>query len=155
MTNKRRTRRSLKHKIRVFKKRFAKLDKKSKIQLIAIFTLTILIIFVAVIALLGKGENPAIDDISQSGFFDSSFENTSDSKYEDFYAKEIEKYHEVVIKKSKSLDEEYLKDTVFVGDSNTEGLGAFYHLSLQNVLGAPGMGIQSVVSTPCIWFVGV
>ena len=49
---------------------------------------------------------------------------------------------------------ERLKETLFIGDSNTEGISAYGFLPLQYVLGSTGMPIQGVTKTRCIYFYG-
>ena len=47
-----------------------------------------------------------------------------------------------------------MKETLFVGDSNTEGISAYGFLPLQYVLVSTGMPIQGVTKTRCIYFYG-
>ncbi len=48
----------------------------------------------------------------------------------------------------------YIEETLFIGDSNTEGLYAYGYLPLQNVLGKRSMGIQQVLTDRYVWFKG-
>ena len=142
--------------IRVYKKRLSKLDKKTKIQLAAIVVLVALIIAAAVIALSGRGKNPTSSSqlLGNSVAFSGSYDPLADEKYEDEYLKLIKDYDDVVIAPSTTEDRNYFRETLFVGDSNTEGLAVYNHLSLQYVLGMTGMPIQAVTSNKCMWFVG-
>ena len=142
--------------IRVYKKRFAKLDKKTKIQLAAIVVLVVLIIAAALIALSGRGKNPTSSSqlLGNSVTFSGSYDPFADDKYEDQYLKLIKEYDDVVIPESNTEDRNYFRETLFVGDSNTEGLATYNHLSLQYVLGMTGMPIQAVTTNKCMWFVG-
>ena len=142
--------------IKVYKKRFSKLDKKTKTQLITIVVLVMLIIIAAVTALSGRGKNPASSSEinGTSVVFSGSYDPFADEKYEDEYLKLIKEYSDVVIAESNTEDRNYFRETLFVGDSNTEGLAAYNHLSLQYVLGMTGMPIQQVTTNKCMWFVG-
>ncbi|MBR2027653.1 MAG: SGNH/GDSL hydrolase family protein [Oscillospiraceae bacterium] len=57
------------------------------------------------------------------------------------YETEIVKYTDIILPLN-STNGNYLAETLFVGDSNTEGIGAFEHLPMQNVLGKHSMNIQ-------------
>lgn len=61
------------------------------------------------------------------------------------YETEIVKYADVILPLN-STNTNYLNETLFVGDSNTEGIGAFEHLPMQNVLGKHSMNIQGFTS---------
>jgi len=65
------------------------------------------------------------------------------------YDGEITNYIDVILPLN-SPNAAYIDETVFVGDSNTEGLGAFGHLYTSNVLGKHSMDIQGVSSDPYI-----
>ena len=142
--------------IKVYKKRFSKLDKKTKTQLITIVVLVMLIIIAAFTALSGRGKNPASSSEinGTSVVFSGSYDPFADEKYEDEYLKLIKEYSDVVIAESNTEDRNYFRETLFVGDSNTEGLAVYNHLSLQYVLGMTGMPIQQVTTNKCMWFVG-
>ena len=58
------------------------------------------------------------------------------------YENEIVSYTDVILPLNDSNADVYLGETLFVGDSNTEGIGAFEHLPMQNVLGKHSMSIQ-------------
>ncbi len=71
-------------------------------------------------------------------------------KYDkNFYQQEILKYNDVILPFDSS-DSNYISETLFVGDSNTEGLASFKHLSPNNVLGKHSMDIQGVSSNSYI-----
>lgn len=142
--------------MRVYKRRFAKLDKKTKMQVSAIFILLLLIVLAASMALMGRGKNPVSSSrpMDTSISFSGSYDPLADAKYEDEYLKLIKEYDDVVIPENNKEDRNYFKETLFVGDSNTEGLAAYNHLSLQYVLGMTGMPIQAVTTNKCMWFVG-
>lgn len=142
--------------LRVYKKRFSKLDSKTKIQIGLIVILIILVLFLAVTAIMGIGKKPdSSSEITGSqSVVSGSYERSSIKKYEDEYLKLIKEYDDVVIAENDIEDKNYLRETLFVGDSNTEALAAYKHISLQCVLGLTGMPIQQVPTNKCIWFAG-
>lgn len=142
--------------MRVYKKRFSKLDNKTKIQIGLIVILIILVLFLAVTAIIGIGKKPdSSSEITGSqSVVSGSYEQSSVNKYEDEYLKLIKEYDDVVIAENDIEDKNYLRETLFVGDSNTEALAAYKHISLQCVLGLTGMPIQQVPTNKCIWFAG-
>lgn len=62
------------------------------------------------------------------------------------YEVEIADYADVILPLNTVNSDAYLLETLFVGDSNTEGIGAFEHLPIQNVLGKHSMNIQGFTS---------
>lgn len=142
--------------LRVYRKRFMKLDKKTRIQLIIIALLLVRIFFTALTALFGRGKNPASSSeiTGNTVLASGSYDPQADAKYEDEYLKLIKEYDDVVIAENDIEDRNYFRETLFIGDSNTEGLAAYNHISLQYVLGMTGMPIQQVISNKCMWFVG-
>ena len=58
-----------------------------------------------------------------------------------------------VLQKTEDAGEEYIKDTLFIGDSNYNRFYVLGLLSLDNVIGVDGMGIQSVPAAPVVYFV--
>ena len=99
-------------------------------------------------------------DISQSEKIISesvviSNEKTDTDKYnKDLYFTEISQYSDIILPYNAEKDENYLNETLFVGDSNTAGLASFGYMPLQNVLGKKSMGIQGVTSNDFVWFKG-
>ncbi|MEG1406603.1 MAG: GDSL-type esterase/lipase family protein [Ruthenibacterium sp.] len=75
------------------------------------------------------------------------------------YDKDAEKldtkvYDGVVLQETEDAGAAYLNETLFVGDSNTARMVQYGPVTLQNTLGASSMGIQHVLSTPCMYFSG-
>ena len=64
----------------------------------------------------------------------------------DIYWRQISQYSDVILPLNGVNTDDYLASTLFVGDSNTEGIGAFEHLPMKNVLGKHSMDIQGVTS---------
>ena len=71
--------------LKVYKKRFMKLDKKTRIQLIVIAVLLVRIFFTAITALFGRGKNPASSSeiIGNTVLASGSYDPQADEKYED------------------------------------------------------------------------
>ena len=63
-------------------------------------------------------------------------------------------YCDIILPYSADKQDNYLSDTLFIGDSNTAGLSSFGYLPLQNVLGKKSMGIQGVTGNSFVWFSG-
>ena len=124
MSNHSKKHNSFNHFIHRMKRGYERLDRKTRFQLIAIILLIVLILATAIIALLGKGKNPVISSDEIPGLTSAvSYDSAADSKYEDLYAKALVPYKDVIIPESKTTDKNYLKETLFVGDSNTEEIG--------------------------------
>lgn len=64
-------------------------------------------------------------------------------------------YDGTILPETPDGGEEYVDNTLFLGDSNTYRLASYNLTSWQNNLSAVGMGIQHVTSTPCMYFDGV
>ncbi|MEG2192698.1 MAG: GDSL-type esterase/lipase family protein, partial [Oscillospiraceae bacterium] len=143
--------------MRVYKKRFAKLSKAAKLQILAILIISLLIIIAASVALSGRGKNPTKDIINGVDSFavGGSYDPAADKSYKkDEYAEKMKKFSDVILPVNQENDAKYFRETLFVGDSNTEGISTYGHLSLQYVCGMTGMAIEGVTSNECIWFVG-
>lgn len=130
--------------------------RKKEKQFITAVILVAAIIIVAVLAFMGKGKNPANSYIYMDSYDDSDsgvYDRKEVSRHHE-YIKKMSEYSSVIIPASDIDDEDYLKETLFVGDSNTEGISAYGFLPLQYVLGSTGMPIQGVTKTRCIYFYG-
>ena len=130
--------------------------RKKEKQFITAVILVAAIIIVAVLAFMGKGKNPANSYIYEDSYDDSDsgvYDRKEVSRHHE-YIKKMSEYSSVIIPASDIDDEDYLKETLFIGDSNTEGISAYGFLPLQYVLGSTGMPIQGVTKTRCIYFYG-
>lgn len=127
----------------------------NRLQIAVAVALVAIIVVVAFIALTGKGKNPAVSALTNDSYNGSgSADESITPEYEDEYIKIMKEYSDVIIPRSNIDDDDYIKETLLVGDSNTEALSNFYYVPLQYVLGYTGMGIQQVTQTKCIYFVG-
>lgn len=64
-------------------------------------------------------------------------------------------YDGTILPETEDGGQEYVDDTLFLGDSNTYRLASYKLTTWQNNLSAVGMGIQHVTSTPCMYFDGI
>ncbi len=139
--------------IKIFFKKFSKLDLITKLQFFAIVAIIITIIF-AIFSFVfnpnNENEESTIDSTQTS-----MPEIEADKEYEiDAYTQALLEYEDTIIKTNTEASSTYNRDILFIGDSNTEALATYEHVSLQQVIGVTGMGIQSVPSLDCVWFVG-
>ncbi len=128
------------------------------------FILSIFILLNA--SLVNKYSNTNIVDISTQYISvdnDSSNVNISISSSNDnikniysynknLYIKKQQEYTDVILPYNENKTDGYISQTLFIGDSNTDGLSTFGYLPLQNVLGKKSMGIQGVKTNQFVWF---
>ncbi|MEG2595873.1 MAG: GDSL-type esterase/lipase family protein [Ruthenibacterium sp.] len=129
--------------------------KKGSVLHIAVFatagTLAIALIVLCVCLLLPKKVKEAATSVSLPPAT-SAAEDAS-------YNKDAEKldtkvYDGVVLQQTDDAGAAYIDETLFVGDSNTARMVQYGPATLKNTLGASSMGIQHVLSTPCMFFSG-
>ena len=72
----------------------------------------------------------------------------------DKYREKLLVYKNSILPYNEHKSNVYIEETLFIGDSNTEGLYAYGYLPLQNVLGKRSMGIQQVLTDRYVWFKG-
>lgn len=65
-----------------------------------------------------------------------------------------EKYASTVLGESEDAGQEYIDNTLFIGDSNTYRMMAYGQTTLKNDIGIVGMGVQQVPTTKCVFFEG-
>lgn len=90
-------------------------------------------------------------------------ENTGSMVEESNYNKNenalpVEELQSTILQKTEDAGEEYIKETLFLGDSNTVRMMSYRditYVSLENSIGVEGMGIQSVPTLQCVQFKGV
>ncbi len=70
-------------------------------------------------------------------------------------ALQLSEYDGTLLTETTDGGDAYLKETVFIGDSNTYRLATYSLTSWQNNLSAVGMGIQHVTGTPSMYFKGM
>ncbi len=63
-----------------------------------------------------------------------------------------EQYGSTVLAETEDAGQEYLDETLFIGDSNTVRMMAYGHTTLSNTIGVISMGIQHVPTKQCVYF---
>ncbi len=96
------------------------------------------------------------EDVSAPSESISSSELVEDTEYDPTEnVLETDKYTGTILPATEDAGVEYLKDTLFIGDSNTYRYMQYTDdLSLKNVIGVVGMGIQDVLVKDTVKFVG-
>ena len=102
------------------------------VSVAAALTLTVF----AVCSLISGGTEPQSEEI------------TSSQQQEEI----DEKLSPAVLPETEDAGEEYLEQTLFIGDSNTVRLEGFGEIEMNNMAAVVGMGVQSVPDSDCIWF---
>ena len=106
-----------------------------------------LVATIAVVCVILSGAKPAPsssgDSLSQPASGADSYDNS---------AYQIDTSNPAVLPETEDAGKEYLEQTVFVGDSNTVRLYSYNLITLDQFVGAEGMGIQSLTSNACVGF---
>ena len=63
-----------------------------------------------------------------------------------------DQYGSTVLAETEDAGQEYLDETLFIGDSNTVRMMAYGHTTLSNTIGVISMGIQHVPTKKCAYF---
>ena len=132
--------------IRRFFRKVAKGDKQS-IAILAAACAAVVLVIVVCALLTGRHSEPesssAVSGSVSSGSYDKDAASIA-----------VEEYDGVILQESDDAGQEYLDETLFIGDSNTARMPMFGTVTLQNSLGASSMGIQHVTSSSCMYFSG-
>lgn len=122
------------------------LSKKQKQAAIvlACCVLAILITSIVVGVVVGGASRP--DDSSSQ---DSSSSGSSGYDSSEFA---IDETSSAILAETSDAGDEYVEQTVFVGDSNTVRFNQYNLLSLDQFVGKESMGIQEVTTTKCVYF---
>ncbi len=67
---------------------------------------------------------------------------------------EKDQYGSTVLAQSEDAGDEYIKNTLFIGDSNTVRMMAYGQTTLEHTIGVISMGIQHVPTKKCVYFKG-
>ena len=67
---------------------------------------------------------------------------------------EKEQYGSTVLEQTEDAGDDYIKNTLFIGDSNTVRMMAYGQTSLDHTIGVISMGIQHVPTKKCVYFKG-
>ncbi len=103
------------------------------------------------IALPGKKAEKSSDDTPFVDVDDSD-EKEGEIKTEDSKFKGEDKYKGVLLTKTTDAGDDYINNTLFIGDSNTARINLYGLLGLKNVIGIESMGIQAVPAQQCVYF---
>lgn len=108
---------------------------------------------------VANGETSASETASQEQNEEIADENgqgtaVSDSSIEADLTDTEEVVNEDILGETEDAGQEYIDDTLFLGDSNTVRMMNYGITSLDNTLAVVGMGIQSVKTLKCIQFSG-
>lgn len=68
------------------------------------------------------------------------------------YEQQVAEFSDAFLRETEDAGEEYLQESLFVGDSNTVRLAGFGEIEMNNMAGSVGLGVQSVPTKACIWF---
>ena len=119
---------------------------------------TILIVTAAVLLLSGSAyalsSSPIADRLAQS--FDN-FGGDSDidvDPVDNYFLVDKEEYAGILLDKTDDAGESYLKETLFIGDSNTARIYMFGLLPMDNVIGVESMGINGALNNKAVYFQG-
>ncbi|MBC5582513.1 hypothetical protein H8S23_13445 [Anaerofilum sp. BX8] len=116
--------------------------------------LALVAVIVLVVLLLSScgGKAPSESGIPSSI---SWVENSTDLAYDKDADKIDEsKYAETILAESEDAGQEYIDETLFIGDSNTARMMSYGLTSLKNDIGIISMGIQMVPTKACVYFKG-
>lgn len=97
-----------------------------------------------IISLTGK---PKGDDSSGSS-------STSGSIPDTVPAADFSQYGDTVLAETDDAGKEYIEDTIFVGDSNTERYHRYGLLDLDHVVAVEGLGVETLATEKAIYFKG-
>jgi len=83
----------------------------------------------------------------------SQSEPLADQEYDAEAGKlEQERYGNTILQATDDAGQEYVDNTLFIGDSNTVRMMAYGHTTLKNTIGVTSMGVQHIASKPCVYF---
>ena len=144
------------------KKRKSKTSIWVKLQMALIFLLIVLItlLLANVVSNIIEKNNKQTNSVPVVSYEDaigkaSSIDPDADNKYrQEQYRQAMDQFSDVILPYN-DKEKNYIPNTLFIGDSNTNGLSAYFYLPLQQVIGVPSMGIQSVRDKQCVWFSGL
>ena len=139
-------------------KRLTKEAKQLLLLIGGVVVLVAVVIGITVAVFYSKNpKNPAADsaDPQDSSLVTSSGLTVEENDYDpEKNVLEVDKYVGTILPATEDAGEEYLDETLFIGDSNTYRYMTYAHTSLKNTIGVPGMGIQNVLTEKCVKFKG-
>ena len=128
-----------------------KLPKNQLILLAGVGVIALLIITMIIILLFSGGakDKTSISFVENDSSIIIDEEDIKNIDYKD--------YPDTILGASEMATDDYIQDTLFIGDSNTYRMMVYNTatgVSLENAIGVVGMGIQSVTDLKCVSFAG-
>lgn len=116
---------------------------------IAILAVTCLlvVVLIAILVMTLAGAKEPVSTPSSTVSVSESYDMNANSLA-------VEEYDGTVLPKTEDAGQEYVDNTLFIGDSNTERMVVYGATTWENNLGVTGMGIQDVTGTPTQKFSG-
>ena len=103
--------------------------------------LTVLVGTIITVNVLGATKNPS-----------SSIPNDTSGSYVTSFPINPEEFENTILSKTKDAGEEYIKDTLFVGDSNTDALYKYGLVPLDQVSAKVGVGVGAALTDKVCYF---
>lgn len=126
--------------------------------LIGGIALTVVLAIVVTVAVFFSQNEPVeadSGDTSSSVSSSSSGDLTEETDYnKDEFVLDVEQLGATILPVTEDAGEEYVENTLFIGDSNTYRYIIYGQTTLKNDIGVIGMGIQDVLSKDCVKFKG-
>ena len=131
-------------------------QKKQRLRLFAGGGALLLVLLVAVlVATLSSCKSGALGDDSGVSSDISRSRTSSDLAYNKDADKIDEtKYADTILGKSEDAGQDYIDETLFIGDSNTARMMSYGLTTLDNDIGVVSMGVQMVPTKQCVYFKG-
>ena len=111
---------------------------------LAVCALVLLITIVAVSMIVSAAKGGKEDGTSNSSSTSTTVQNTFDAS----------QYGDAVLQETDDAGKDYINETIFVGDSNTERYNRYGLLSLDQVVAVEGLGITQLTTDKSIYFKG-
>lgn len=132
-------------------------NKKQSIIAICVFGGILILVIIAILIALFSSKSSAAP-LSESLSIESGALVTDSNYNPNAFALPTDQTGNTILGQTERADDEYLENTLFLGDSNTARM-LFYRDStcttLQNNIGVVGMGVQSVPTLDCASFKGI
>lgn len=99
-------------------------------------------------------DDPTSGGLSLSNVVDSDTLEEESGYDKDKYVLDVDQYTGTILPATADAGQDYIDDTLFIGDSNTYRYMYYKKTTLANDIGIIGMGLQQVISDPCVKFKG-
>ena len=111
-----------------------------------------------VLVLVLQNPSPGVTGANSSGFEGQTVEPEYADNDTFAVALSTGEYAGIILEKTNDAGVDYVKDTLFIGDSNTAGMinyGSTTNVTMKNGIGIVSMGISHVTSLNCVKFSGM